>query len=84
MHNALKREDKLHGSSCDRAQLPLLTLPFPFMKMDSGGEVRLWILHRLLPRLGFLLTVSSGSSPVWRASGRHVEEQRSFQEVFEY
>lgn len=39
IHNALKGKDKQHGSSCDRAQLPLLTLPFSFMKMDSGGEV---------------------------------------------
>lgn len=35
IHDALKTEDKQHGSSCDRGQLPLQTLPFSFMKMDG-------------------------------------------------
>lgn len=39
LHIALEGKDKQHGSNCDRAQLPILTLPFSFMKMDSGGEV---------------------------------------------
>lgn len=41
IHSALDRKDKQHGSSYDRAQLPLLTLPLSFMKMDSGGEVEI-------------------------------------------
>lgn len=39
IHNALEGNDKQHGSSCDRAQLLILTLPLSFMKMDHGGEV---------------------------------------------
>lgn len=39
IHNALEEKDKQNGNICDRAQLPLLTLPFSFMKMDSGSEV---------------------------------------------
>ena len=40
-----------------------------------------WFLHMLPPPLGFLLAVSSAVSAAWRASGRHVKEERSFQEV---
>lgn len=72
-HDALKIQDKQHGGSHVRAQLPLLTLPISFMKMDSGGEVRLWILHILPLHLGFLLTVSSEMCTAWRDSGRHTK-----------
>lgn len=61
---AFKKGDKQHVSCGDWAQLPLLTLPFSFMKTDSSCEVRLWILHRLPPRFGFLLAVSSELSRV--------------------
>lgn len=39
IHITLEGKDKQHGSSCDSAQLPILTLSFSFMKMDSGGEL---------------------------------------------
>lgn len=77
-----KRGDTQHVGSRDRARLPPLSLSFSFMKTDSGGEVRLWILHILPPGFGFRLAVSSELSRVRRVSGRHVKEERSFQEVF--
>jgi len=81
---AFKKRDKQHVSCGDRAQLPLLTLPFSFMKTDSSCEVRLWILHRLPPHFGFRLAVSSELSHAWRVSVRHERERGSSREILGY
>lgn len=70
--DAFKWGDTQHVGRRDRARLPLLSLPCSFMKADSGGAVRLRILH--ITSSWFRL--SSELSRVPRVSGRHVKEER--------
>lgn len=51
--DAFKWEDTQHVGRRDRARLPPLSLPCSFMKADSGGAVRLRILHTLPPGFGW-------------------------------